>query len=67
MPAGRRDPQGHRSVDHEGIWSSIYFFDPNGIRIELTHQSRPLGERDAEEGRALVEQWVAERGQSLGD
>jgi catechol-2,3-dioxygenase len=53
------------TVDHEGTWFSIYFFDPNGIRVELTHQSRPLGTEDAEEGLALVERWVAERGQTL--
>jgi catechol 2,3-dioxygenase-like lactoylglutathione lyase family enzyme len=53
------------TVDHDGIWSSIYFFDPNGIRIELTYQSRPLDDDDAAQGRRLVEQWVAERSQSL--
>lgn len=52
-------------VDHDGVWRSIYFFDPNGIRIELTHQTRELDERDAAEGRRLLEQWAAERGQSL--
>ena len=34
-------------VDHEGTWSSVYFFDPNGVRLELTYQHRPLGESDA--------------------
>lgn len=53
-------------VDHDGLWRSIYFFDPNGIRIELTHQSRALGPQDEAEGRELLEQWVAEHDQHLG-
>ena len=34
-------------IDHEGVWLSIYFGDPNGITLELTHQSRALTETDA--------------------
>ena len=34
-------------IDHEGIWNSIYFFDPNGVRLELTYQSRALTDEDA--------------------
>lgn len=52
-------------VDHDGVWSSIYFFDPNDIRIELTHQARPLGEQDAADGLSLLQEWTRERGQSL--
>lgn len=46
-------------VDHEGIWQSIYFFDHNGVRLELTYQCRPLGDDDARAAAAAVEQWVA--------
>ena len=46
-------------VDHEGIWSSIYFFEHNGIRVELTYQRRPLGDVDAEAARRAVDEWVA--------
>lgn len=53
------------TVDHEGIWYSIYFFDPNGIRLELTHQARPLTGTDASEGEQLLRTWAAQRGQSL--
>lgn len=52
-------------VNHDDLWHSIYFFDPNGIRIELTHQTRPLGPDDAAEGRRLLEDWVAEHDQAL--
>jgi glyoxylase I family protein len=47
-------------IDHEGTWNSIYFFDPNGVRLELTYQSRELDENDARSARAAVEEWVKE-------
>lgn len=45
-------------VDHLGIWQSIYFFDPNGIRLELTHQNRSLGEADAAAAAEAVAAWT---------
>lgn len=53
------------TVDHEGIWHSIYFFDPNGIRLELTYQARELTQEDAAEGEREVQRWIKERGQEL--
>jgi len=47
-------------TDHEGIWQSIYFFDPNGLRLELTWQRRELTEADRAHGQQLVEEWVRE-------
>lgn len=47
-------------IDHEGIWNSIYFFDPNGVRLELTYQSRALTDEDAAAAQTAVAQWVAE-------
>lgn len=52
-------------VDHEGIWTSIYFFDPNGIRIELTHQNRDLTEHDAAEASNLLSSWAESHGVAL--
>lgn len=49
-------------VDHEGIWSSVYFFDPNGVRLELTYQNRPLNEDDAAAAEKAVRDWQDERG-----
>ncbi|MGH9093296.1 MAG: VOC family protein, partial [Acidimicrobiales bacterium] len=49
-------------VDHEGVWSSIYFFDPNGVRLELTYQNRALGDDDAAAAHEGVEAWLAEHG-----
>lgn len=47
-------------VDHEGIWQSLYFFDPNGIRLEFTWQKRDLEDDDREHGETLVKQWIEE-------
>lgn len=52
-------------VDHEGIWTSIYFFDPNGVRIELTYQNRELTEQDATEAMQLLSGWAEARGVEL--
>lgn len=51
-------------VEHEGIWSSIYFFDPNGVRLEITHQNRPLTAEDASSASAAVDAWLAQREQA---
>jgi catechol 2,3-dioxygenase-like lactoylglutathione lyase family enzyme len=48
-------------VDHDGVWLSIYFGDPNGITLELTHQARALTDANAEEAVAMVAAWNAER------
>jgi catechol 2,3-dioxygenase-like lactoylglutathione lyase family enzyme len=48
-------------IDHDGVWSSIYFVDPNGVTLELTHQNRPLNEADAARAAAMVATWTAER------
>lgn len=53
------------TVDHEQTWQSLYFFDPNGVRIELTAQVRELTEEDGRAGMELLTEWAAKRGQSL--
>jgi catechol-2,3-dioxygenase len=54
-------------IDHEGIWQSIYFFDPNGLRLELTWQKRELEAEDTAHGEELVRQWIEEFGQKDAD
>lgn len=54
-------------VDHEGIWQSIYFFDPNDIRLELTYQTTELDEEHKREAEELIESWMAERGQTVAN
>ena len=49
-------------VDHEGIWKSIYFFDPNDIRLELTYQNRKLTDDDSVAAYKGVEAWLTEHG-----
>lgn len=47
-------------TDHDGVWQSIYFFDPNGLRLEFTWQARPLEEHDRVAGERLVRAWIDE-------
>ncbi len=52
-------------VDHK-IFDSIYFFDPNGIRLELTYQTASLAKMaqlaaEAHAGLALRDEKFAER------
>ncbi|TFV91451.1 VOC family protein [Blastococcus sp. CT_GayMR16] len=54
-------------IDHEGIWQSIYFFDPNGLRLELTWQKRELEPEDTAHGEELVRQWIEEFNQKDAD
>ena len=49
-------------VDHEGIWKSLYFFDPNGIRLEITYQNRTFTDEDSEKAYEDVAAWLAEHG-----
>ena len=48
-------------VDHDGVWSSIYFTDPNAVTLELTYQARALNEADARRAEEMVAQWTAGR------
>jgi catechol 2,3-dioxygenase-like lactoylglutathione lyase family enzyme len=46
-------------IDHEGMFLSIYFHDPNGLRLEVT---RPLEEgwnRHTEKGHRDIAQWLS--------
>jgi catechol-2,3-dioxygenase len=50
-------------VDHDGFVVSIYFFDPNGIRLELTTVT--ASERELQdyrrEARGRLDAWTAEK------
>ena len=46
-------------VDHDGVWNSIYFHDPNHVLLELTYQSRALGDDDARNAERMVAEWSA--------
>ena len=47
-------------TDH-GFAKSIYFFDPNGIRLELSAEMRPRDENDAKAATAALDQWEASK------
>ena len=46
-------------VDHDGVWKSIYFRDPNQVLLELTYQARSLGDEDARSAAKMVAEWGA--------
>jgi len=51
-------------IDHDGYIHSIYFFDPNGIRLELTVQVAPADvvEGFARAAHADLREWTLEKG-----
>jgi catechol 2,3-dioxygenase-like lactoylglutathione lyase family enzyme len=53
------------TVDHDGYILSIYFFDPNGLRVELTTETAPAEEVQAYARTAHAElaQWNTEKAQ----
>ena len=52
-------------VDHDGVWQSIYFHDPNKVLLELTYQARALNDDDARKAEGMVVEWTAARGQRM--
>ena len=52
---------------HEGQFRSIYFFDPNGIRLELTVNTSTAGELAAfrSNARAACDAWTQEKAARL--
>jgi len=50
-------------VDHDGFVKSIYFFDPNGVRLELTTVTASPQMLDGykREARALCDAWTREK------
>jgi catechol 2,3-dioxygenase-like lactoylglutathione lyase family enzyme len=57
------DPNG--IVDHDGTWESVYIFDPQGVRIELTVQTRPLDDSDRDIGLRTLQEWASAHGQDF--
>jgi len=50
-------------VDHKIIYS-IYFHDPNGIRLEITTPTSPLWNDNGEHARSSLEEWEAVKRQA---
>lgn len=46
-------------IDHDGVWQSIYFEDPNEVVLELTYQARDLTEDDASRAATMVAEWTS--------
>src|SRR5690606_3407848 len=53
-------------IDHEFI-NSIYFFDPNGLRLEVTARTEEPGylEKAASEARANLDAWSAKKAKMI--
>ena len=51
-------------IDHKGMIESIYFHDPNGIRLELTTPLDADWNRHTEQGRADLDLWVRTKEQA---
>lgn len=45
-------------VDHKGLIESVYFHDPNGIRMELTTPVDPLWNRHTEQAYSDLQLWT---------
>lgn len=48
-------------IDHDGLFYSLYVTDPNGVRVELTYQTRDLGSGDAAEAQRELDGWITDR------
>lgn len=50
-------------TDHDGFIESIYFFDPNGLRLELTVEVAPpeVVAGFAHDARSQLDRWTAEK------
>ncbi len=46
-------------VDHDGVWQSIYFMDPNEVLLEFTYQTRSLTADDAKRAQAMLQEWTS--------
>jgi glyoxylase I family protein len=57
------EKRGHGVVgvtDHDAF-KSIYFYDPNGLRLELACQIRALSEEDARKANVAAAEWAVKR------
>ena len=54
-------------VNHKGIIESIYFHDPNGIRLELTTPLDPDWNRHAEQAQTDLTCWLATKEQAKAE
>ena len=54
-------------IDHKGMIESIYFHDPNGIRLELTTPLDPDWNRHTAQGYADLKLWVETKEKALAE
>lgn len=54
-------------VDHKGLILSIYFHDPNGLRLELTTPVDPEWNQHTEQGHVDLEMWTQAKAKALDE
>jgi catechol 2,3-dioxygenase-like lactoylglutathione lyase family enzyme len=54
-------------TDHDGLIYSIYFRDPNGVRLEITTPTDPEWNRHTERGKAALAWWCDGKRQAVSD
>ncbi|MFD2499854.1 VOC family protein [Rhizorhabdus histidinilytica] len=54
-------------VDHKGLIYSIYFFDPNGIRMEITTPLDADWNRHTEQGLADLRAWISTKNEAAAN
>lgn len=54
-------------VDHKGIIASIYFHDPNGIRLELTTPLNDAWNKKTEQGYKDLDLWVSTKEKAIAE
>lgn len=54
-------------TDHDGLIYSIYFHDPNGLRLEITFPTDPNWNNHSEKAQSDLAMWTAGKRQALAD
>lgn len=54
-------------TDHDGLIYSIYFYDPNDLRLEITTPLDPDWNRHTEQARLDITRWVETKERALRD
>ena len=54
-------------VDHKGLILSIYFHDPNGLRLEITLPVDPEWNMHTEQGHADLQMWTDAKAKALAE
>jgi hypothetical protein len=54
-------------VDHKGLILSIYFHDPNGLRLEITLPVDPEWNMHTEQGHSDLKMWTETKAKAIAE